>query len=277
MKLGMINDWSEEGFKYVKGKGLEAIEFCVNYYSDSKAFLAKAPEVRALSEKYGITVGSTGRWGATRIDEEGNIIEKAMAEDKDIIDAASIIGCPVFNCGMNRVEALSYYDNCLKAIEYFGELIEYARPKGVKIAVYNCGWNNFVYDDKAWTIVLAALPELYIKYDVSHCFAHGGARDYLKELRDWGHKVIHFHVKGSLYIEDVRYDDPPAGLDQTNWGAVFDMLYTKGYNGMVSLEPHSEYWKGNLGEWGLDFSIRYIRPYVMPDDYTPAVASGYAP
>ena len=50
MKLGIINGWNEEGFRYVKEKGLDAIEFCVNYYSDSKAFLEKAPEVAALSK-----------------------------------------------------------------------------------------------------------------------------------------------------------------------------------------------------------------------------------
>lgn len=66
----------------------------MNYYSDSKAFLEKAPQVAQLSKKYGIPVGSTGRWGATRLDEKGNIIEKALQEDKDIIEAASIMGCP---------------------------------------------------------------------------------------------------------------------------------------------------------------------------------------
>ena len=69
MKLGIINDWSEDGFRYVKEKGLEAIEFCVNYYSDSKAFLEKAPQIAQLSKKYGIPVGSTGRWGATRLEK----------------------------------------------------------------------------------------------------------------------------------------------------------------------------------------------------------------
>ena len=92
MKLGIINGWNEEGFRYVKEKGLDAIEFCVNYYSDSKAFLEKAPEVAALSKKYGIPVGSTGRWGAIRLDEDGNIIEKMLQEDMDIIKAASIMG-----------------------------------------------------------------------------------------------------------------------------------------------------------------------------------------
>ncbi|MBO5195750.1 MAG: sugar phosphate isomerase/epimerase [Clostridia bacterium] len=268
MKLGIITGWKEECFQYAKNLGLEAVEFCCNFYSDSKKFLELAPETKALSEKYGLPVASVGRWGATRLDEEGNIIEQMMNEDKDCIDAASIMGCPVFCCGCNRVEALSYYDNLQKAIEYFSELVEYARPKGVKIAVYNCGWNNFVYSDKEWEIVLGAIPELGIKYDVSHCFAHGGDRNYLREIRDWGHKIFHFHIKGSLYIDGVRYDDPPAGLDQTNWGAVMDMLYTKNYNGVVSIEPHSDYWKDERCQWGIDYTIKYIRPMIMPDGYS---------
>ena len=56
--------------------------------------------------------------------------------------------------------------------------------------------------------------------------------------------------------------------DMTNWGAVMDMLYTKGYDGMLSIEPHSEYWQDAKGAWGIDFTIQYIRPYVMPDGYT---------
>jgi hypothetical protein len=46
-----------------------------------------------------------------------------------------------------------------------------------------------------------------------------------------------------------------------------DILYTKDYNGMLSIEPHSSYWKGKKGQWGIDFTINYIRPFVMPEDY----------
>ena len=108
MKLGIITGWNEECFQYVKNLGLDAVEFCCNFYSDSKRFLSLAPETKALSEKYGLPVASIGRWGATRLDEEGNIIPQMMQEDKDCVDAASIMGCPVFCCGCNRVSETCY-------------------------------------------------------------------------------------------------------------------------------------------------------------------------
>ena len=69
----------------------------------------------------------------------------------------------------------------------------------------------------AYTMIHGYLKDLYIKYDPSHCIYAGG--DYLKETRDWGDRFLHIHLKGSLKIDNERFDDPPAGMDQTNWGA----------------------------------------------------------
>lgn len=69
----------------------------------------------------------------------------------------------------------------------------------------------------------------------------------------------------------------PVGLDQTNWGAVMDVLYTVGYNGMLSIEPHSGYWMGVRGQWGVEFTINYIKPYIMPEDYTVDGNTPYMP
>ena len=66
MKLGIINGWSEGCIKYVRDKGLDAVEFCVNHNYDSKDFLSKANEIKSYSEKYGVPVGSMGRWGMKR-------------------------------------------------------------------------------------------------------------------------------------------------------------------------------------------------------------------
>lgn len=265
MKLGIINGWDEGNFKYVKDKGLEAVEFCINFGNDTALFLSRAAEIKGYSEKYGIAVGSMGRWGMDRIDEKGEIIPSALQDDKNLIDAASVIGCPVYNVGINYIDSMSFYDNCQNAITYLSMLIDYAREKNVKIATYNCDWCNFVYNDKAWSVIHTALPELGIKYDASHCLSRRG--DYLKELRDWGDRVCHVHIKGVLYIDGDGYDDAPAGLDQINWGGIMDVLYTKDYNGMLSIEPHSRYWKGKKGQWGIDFTINYIRPFIMPEDY----------
>lgn len=265
MKLGIINGWSEGCIKYVHDKGLDAVEFCVNHNYDSEEFLAQANDIKGYSEKYGVAVGAMGRWGMTRIDDNGDVIPEALQADKNVIEAASIIGCPVYNCGVNYVDGKSFYENCNIAIDYLGKLIEFAKDKGVKIAVYNCRWENFIVEPKAWEVVLSALPDLGIKYDISHCIYHDG--NYLAEMRDWGDRFYHFHLKGCVYFDNDVYDDAPAGLDCINWGAAMDILYTKDYNGMLSIEPHSKYWKGKKGQWGIDYTINYFRPFIMPEDY----------
>lgn len=274
MKLGIINGWSEECIKYVRDKKLDCVEFCCNHDYDSTEFLAQAENIKAYSEKYGVPVASTGRWGMDKYDEDGNLIAKSVEDDHNVIKACAIFGCPIFVTGVNAVKSKSFEQNCDAAIAYISELIEFAKPYGIKIAVYNCDWSNFVIEPKAWSVVLGALPELGIKYDVSHCINHGG--DYLRELYDWGSRIYHFHLKGTMYIGNQYYDDPPAGLDDTNWGKVFNLLYTTGYNGAVSIEPHSGRWKGARGQWGIDFTIAKFRPYIMPDDY-PYEANPFMP
>ena len=269
MKLGIINGWSEENIKYVRDKGLECVEFCCNHNYDSAQFLAEAENIKSYCEKYSVSVASTGRWGMDKYDSSGALIEKSLDDDRNAIKACAVFGCPVFVTGVNAVEGKSFDENCKAAVDYLGGLIEFAKPYGIKIAVYNCDWSNFVFEQRAWEKVLGALPELGIKYDVSHCINRRA--DYLKELRDWGDRIYHFHLKGTLHIDGEGYDDPPAGLDDTKWGPVFSLLYTKGYNGAISIEPHSGKWQGALGQWGIDFTINFIRPYIMPDSYAQSI------
>lgn len=265
MKLGIINGWEEGNIKYVSEKGLEVVEFCVNHNYNSSEFLEKAPAIKSYCEKYGVKVASTGRWGMKRIDDNGEIIPSALQDDKNVIAAASIIGCPVFNCGVNYTESKSFFENCEIAIDYLKELILYAESKNVKIAVYNCAWENFVVEPKAWYPILSALSTLGIKYDASHCIGRDG--DYLAEIRDWGERFYHFHLKGVVKINGEHYDDAPAGLDMIDWKSIMDLLYTKDYNGALSIEPHSHYWKGKKGQWAIDYTINYFKPMIMPEDY----------
>ena len=265
MYLGIINGWEEGHFKAVSELGLQGVEFCINGNVDSAPVLAKAQEIKENSEKYGVRVGSIGRWGMPRVDANGEVIPEARQHDKNLIDLCSIVGCPVYNVGCNWTEGKSYYENCQIAVGVFSYLIDYARGKGVKIAVYNCDWDNFVYNDKAWSVVLSALPELGIKFDSSH--AINRREDYLKQLADWKERVYHVHIKGNLQVDGHSYDDSPAGLDTTKWSAIMALLYIGNYNGMLSIEPHSGNWRGVKGQWGVRFTIDFMRPFIMPEDF----------
>ena len=277
MKLGIIGNWNNEDFfKYAASLGITHLEFCMNVGTDSAKILSEVDELKARLERHGLACGAVGRWGEKRIDDDGNVIPEALQHDKNIIDVAAAIGAPVFNTGCNFAPGKNFSENCDIVTDYFKTLIEYAKPRGVKVAIYNCSWTNDVYDARTWDIILPRLPELGIKYDTSHCIKRRG--DYLKEMSKYGDRFYHFHLKGTVFIDGEHYDDPPVGLDSTNWGAVMNVLYYVNYNGVLSLEPHSpQNWTGNKGLWGIEFSVKYITPYIMPEDYKPDFPGNFKP
>ncbi|NLB69235.1 MAG: sugar phosphate isomerase/epimerase [Lentisphaerae bacterium] len=262
MTLGMIENSTEAGFNKVAGFGLKSIEFCYNVGEDPSELLANTSDIKKWSSEKEIKVGAVGRWGTDKIADDGSIIQEELKASRMLIDFCADVGCPVFNTGVNYVEAISFADNCNIAIDFLSELINYGKDKNVKIAVYNCNWNNFIRTPEVWKIILGKLPELGLKYDPSHCI-NGKSGDYLAELAEWGKRIYHFHIKGTINVNGKHLDDPPAGLDITNWGAVMGCLYAAGYKGMLSIEPHSNVWQDELGDWGIRYTIDYISRMVF--------------
>ena len=261
MKLGIIAGVNEESFKNAADKGLDFVEFCINGGADIDGFISQLPLVRDWIEKYKIAVGSIGRWKTDILDESGTVRQDEIEIAYRLIEAANYLGCSNYVCGCNYVSELSYYENCTKAIEFFAKLLEYGKSQGVDISTYNCRKNNFVHNPLAWTIIHGYLKNLGIKYDPSHARYNGG--DYLKEVCDWGHRFYHVHLKGSLIVDGQRVDDPPAGLDQTDWKTFISLLYAKQYQRGLSIEPHSSVWQGELGEKGVDYTISYMRSLIF--------------
>jgi sugar phosphate isomerase/epimerase len=261
MTLGMIENWSEAGFRKVADHGLKAIEFCYNIGNDPAALMAMAGDVRIWRDATGVKVGAVGRWGTDKLAKDGAVVDAELKGSKTMIDFCAAVGAPVFNTGVNFVEELSYLDNCNAAAGFLGELVDYGKSKGVKIATYNCHWNNFVREPAAWKLVHGKLPELGLKYDSSHTINSGGG-DYLGEIAEWGNRIYHVHIKGTINVNGKHVDDPPAGLDMIDWRAEMGLLYAKKYDGMLSIEPHSGIWKGEQGEWGVRFTIRYIQKMI---------------
>ncbi|MCL2299412.1 MAG: sugar phosphate isomerase/epimerase [Firmicutes bacterium] len=264
MKLGIISGPDEQGFQYVRRFGLDTTEFCINVGHDAKQYLTRAEELVGYSKQYGVQVASIGRWGTKRVTAEGFNAEE-YEQDLALIGLAAALNCPNFVCGCNAVEGMPFEENAQLAARYFKALTEYAQPRGVSILVYNCDWGNIIFDKRGWDAVLPLVPGLGIKYDTSHCINRDG--DYLREMMDYGHLIGHFHIKGTLRVHGENIPDPPAGLDDIPWGAVMAILYTHGYEGALSIEPHSRVWsEGPRGDWGVRFTIDMMRRYLTPEE-----------
>ena len=254
MKLGMISPSHDAaGIQRIKALGLDYAEFDVN--ADDISYLNRAEIRKALSET-GVKLGAVGRWGRDRITADGSICAKEQKDEFDLIDMCTELGCPVYITGCNYVDGLSYYQNVSAAIAYFQSLIDYAAGR-VKLCVYNCSWNNYVNKPHEWDIINDHLKALGIKFDPSHTV--NGGRDYLSEAALYGANFDHVHLKGTLNIDGRHIDDPPAGMDMINWGALLSILRKYNYQGMLSIEPHSATWQGELGEQGLKYTIDYFK------------------
>ena len=260
MKLGIITAPCASGIERVADLGLASAELDLNVGTDLDAVEAELPAMEKVMAATGVSVDAIGRWGPDRISIEGPIPEELKTEYR-LIDMAARLGAGVYITGCNAVEGLSFYQNCTLAIQYMEKLLEYGQAKGVKIATYNCHWNSFLDCDPAWTVVHGHLKELGIKFDPSH--AYYGGRNVMEEMSKWGDRFYHIHLKGSMKVGGQRIDDPPAGMDDTNWGAFMAMLYHKGYDGALSLEPHSPTWQGELGSAGIRYSIEYFKKLIL--------------
>ena len=133
MKLGIIVDPDKRGFETAVNNGLSFIEICNNVGCDTNAITDEIPSIKLLCKETGVAIGSVGRWGTEKFDKAGSVIEEELLAGYSLIDAASELGSPVFNTGINYIDTISKYENINRSMDYFYKLIEYARPKGVKL------------------------------------------------------------------------------------------------------------------------------------------------
>ncbi len=259
MYLGIIGWYNKDCFAAAAARGLKALEFDINDNCNVPDFIEKIPETKELMKRYGVGVSAVGQWGTTRLLPDGSLNLEQLELEKQLMKGASELDCHVYITGCNRSEK-DLDSDINGAIDYIGRLVEYGKEIGVKVCLYNCDWNNFLDHGEPMAKVLEALPELGLKYDTSHAICHG--RDWKSEVRQWGHRFYHVHIKGCVDMGGW-IDHPPAGLDETDWRALMGMLYAHKYDACLSLEPHSSIWQGPLGEKGINYTIEYIKPMIL--------------
>lgn len=261
IELGIITyQPNGDGIRWVKSLGLNNAEFCLN---GDEIYSLNAEDVISACKETGVKVASVGRWGRFRINEDGSINEKEQKDEFLLIDFCRKIGCPVYVTGCNYVDGLSYYTNVTATINYFKSLMDYAGDD-VKICTYNCNWNAYTNKPHEWDIIHDHLPKLGIKFDPSHTII--GGRNWQDEAVKYGSRFYHMHVKGTVDIGGGRFDDPPAGMDSINWGLLVAIMRKHGYNGVMSIEPHSETWQGELGAKGIAFTIKMMKQLLFIED-----------
>lgn len=302
MKLGIIMPPKPESFDRAKELGLDFVEFDCNpiqYGGQPKAdLLASKESIKEASDRTGVEVGAVGRWGSPILDKNGQVIPEEWEEVLAVMEFGQYVGAKHYLCSVNYVKEISYYQNITAAIKVLNKIVAAAKERGLECAIVNCMMGgNYIRTPEQWKLVLSEVPGLGIKYDPSHSFVHGGPQGaYMDEGLEWGAHFKYVHIKGVIQrglsqepehwrswelvrqhpeLKDLlvtsepqrfnSYDNPPAGIDSINWRAFFAILYKYGYDGYLAIEPHSPTWRGEKGEKGLRYTIKYIRDLMILD------------
>lgn len=269
MRLGFIAMMDEEDFRFALKHDFPCVEF--NTRPGGVGEYAQAGgDVLKWKEKYGVDLSSFGYFGAEYLSEEKETRARAIADARAAVETCAKLGAPVLvmgagSCPQRDKSPLAIDEANRLGIEAVTPIVEKAEGEGLKVAFYNCSWSNFCVNESSWGAFLGTFPEAGIKFDPSHAIYRG--EPYLAQMRDWAHRFHHVHAKGSLAVGGERYTDPPAGMDQTDWGSFFAILHAAGYQGDVNLEPHSAPWnRGEMRYRGLVFSRRALAPYLVDSE-----------
>ncbi|MFV0424226.1 MAG: sugar phosphate isomerase/epimerase family protein [Bacilli bacterium] len=261
MKLSCIIENDFKDLEYFKSIGIENFELCTHENADE--FFQNIASIKQIIKDNQVNIISLGRWGAKKI-IDGQVCNRQLQIDFNHIKIANELGSKLFCTGINYDDELSVLDNYNITVNYFQKLIEYGKQYDVEIAVVNCDWNNYILGSEQWKILLGSLPELKIKYDPSHIYYR--SVDYLKELEFLGDKVGHVHLKGCVKVDNNRFDDPPAGLDQIDWNSILTILYANNYDGYLSIEPHATKINRKITKKGVEYTYNYFAGRIMEND-----------
>ena len=302
MKLGMIIRPQPEEFDHLKALGLDFAELDLNpvdFFGEPVDQLrAKLPALKEASARNNMPVEAVGRWASHILNADGSINDEEWSNVQAVIEMARELGAKRYLCSVAYVPELSYYKNITAAIHVLNKIVAAAKDAGMETSIVNCCMgDNYIRTPEQWKLVLDEVPGLTIKYDPSHSFVHGGDQGaYMREAFEWGDRFGYVHIKGVVQLGESNepnawkvmglvkqhpelkdllfkefmpavnhYDNPPAGIDSINWPAFFAVLYKHGYDGCLAIEPHSRTWFGEKGDWGVEYTIQYIRSLMFPN------------
>ena len=206
------------------------------------------------------------------------------------IDAAAALGVPYVGTFVGRDWTAPVRENLSAAEPIFGELVDYAGERDVKIIIENCvmeGWHpdgypgNLAYSPELWEWMFTL--GLYLNWDPSHLMWIG--IDPVATIAPYADRIVHAQAKDieitkgaidryGFFGKAVDRPDPwdvgwwryrVPGRGQVDWRSVVDALYEHGFAGTLSVEHEDPVWGGTDDriKQGLTIAHRTLRPLIV--------------
>lgn len=243
----MRDEALEDIVRWSGENGIVQLEILTPHLGDNTP--ERNERIRDALAAAGVTVSGIAHYDGRLLDAP---VEEAVAALKQSVDRCVALGTDVLCSltglppdGMSREDAI---DGPVRDV--FGPVLEYAAPKGVKIALENW-FATCIQNFEQWDRLLDRLPHdnLGFNYDPSHLLWMG--IDYLGGVEAYADRIFHTHAKDTEIRDEVlrrtgnqvkgwwRYCIPGQG--RVRWGEFVARLRRIGYDGVLSIEHEDRY------------------------------------
>lgn len=245
---------------------------------------ARADDVRALCQKYGVEISALGYYSIP-LSARQDQAEAAQAHLRKVIEAAQALGLSTVNSFIGANHQATLEENMARFEQVWPDIIRFAEDRNVRIGIENCPmlfedtWPfglNLARTPAIWRRMFEIIPSTHfgLNYDPSHLRMQ--LMDPIAPIREFGPRIFHTHAKdmridlhrlndvGSLVAPMQRSTAKIPGLGDIDWGAWIAALTDAGYDGPVCVEVEDEAFHGSVERRrkSLEISYRVLRPLI---------------
>jgi sugar phosphate isomerase/epimerase len=246
----------------------------------------EADEAKAIVKANGLGISSLGYYpNPLNADPEHRKV--VIDHLKKVIDAAALVmDDPIVGTFIGRDKDKTIEANFEVFKEIWPPIIQYAKDRGVKVAIENCpmifsndewpGGNNMAYSPAIWRKMFEIIPDenFGLNLDPSHLIWL--MIDYNRVVREFADRIFHVHAKDVEIDREGLYENGTfsggmgwqiprlPGLGDVNWGDFISSLYRFGYDFVLSIEHEDRKFEGTeeLVKRGFLISRDVLKPYL---------------
>lgn len=270
MRLGFYTDYSRDIAQFAQDTGFTSMELSAWPQSSLNADEItdeRIKEIRADLDARGIEISALGYYpnylsaDAAEAAEYKRYFRKVM-QLADRMDVSTVCTFAGMTPGWTVEECMAPFTTV------FTEFTKEAEDLEIRIGLENCPMlnhknrtgENMAFTPEIWKAMFEAVPSraLGLEIDPSHLVFLG--IDYLQAIRDFGHRIVHFHAKDIDIDERKRavlgfygqaFGELPGfgngwwrfrapGWGVIDWRAVITALTDVGYEGNLDIEHEDE-------------------------------------
>jgi len=203
-----------------------------------------------------------------------------------VITAAAMLNVPMVSTFIGADPSKSQSDNYRIFLDTWGDILDFAQLKGIKLAIENCpmifsadewpGGKNLAYSPKIWRQMFSDIPGdvLGLNLDPSHLIWQ--MIDIERVVNEFADRIYHVHIKDLEVNRDGLYENGILsagigwqvprlpGLGDVNWPRFISALYRNNYDYVLCVEHEDRNFEGTdeLVKKGFEMARNVIAPLV---------------